>query len=113
MIAPASAQLRKGVAEYCILGSLSHEPMYGWQLADSLAKPGIIASIGTLYPILSRLRERGLIAAFEKDSGVGPVRKYYRLTDAGEQELESFREQWAPFVRTVTEIVGGVEHGHN
>lgn len=107
MIVPIGAQLRKGVAEYCILGFLSREPMYGWQLADALAKPGVIASIGTLYPILSRLRGRGLISAFEKESGAGPVRKYYRPTEAGQRELASFREQWEPFVRAVTEIVGG------
>jgi len=108
MIVPVGAQLRKGVAEYCILGSLSREPMYGWQLAEALAQPGLIASIGTLYPILSRLRERGLITAFEQDTGPGPVRKYYRLTDAGERELNGFREQWMPFVTAVTEMVGEV-----
>ena len=73
----------------------------------SPAKPGVVASIGTLYPSLSRLRERGLISAFQKESGPGPVRKYYRLTGAGQRELASFREQWGPFVQAVTEIVGG------
>ena len=113
MIPDVSAQLRKGVAEYCILGSLSREPMYGWQLAAALAKPGVIASIGTLYPILTRLRERGLIVAFEQESGAGPVRKYYRLTPTGDRELESFRQQWAPFVRAVTDIVEGVGDAEN
>ncbi|MEJ1155426.1 PadR family transcriptional regulator [Microbacterium marmarense] len=111
MIAPVGAQLRKGVAEYCILGSLSREPMYGWQLADALKRPGLIASIGTLYPILSRLRKRGLITAFEKESGTGPVRKYYQLTPAGEHELKAFREQWGPFVEAVTEMVGANSDG--
>ena len=87
--------------------------MYGWQLAETLAEPGVIASIGTLYPILSRLRERGLISAFEQESGTGPVRKYYSLTDAGERELENFRQQWTPFVRAVTEMVGGFGDGQN
>ncbi|QEV99707.1 PadR family transcriptional regulator [Microbacterium caowuchunii] len=108
MVVPVGAQLRKGVAEYCILGLLAREQMYGWQLSEALSKPGLIASIGTLYPILSRLRERGLIASFEQDTGSGPVRKYYRLTGQGESELERFREQWGPFVAAVTEIVGEV-----
>ncbi|WP_127477016.1 PadR family transcriptional regulator [Microbacterium sulfonylureivorans] len=108
MIASAGAQLRKGVAEYCILGLLAREPMYGWQLSEALARPGLIASIGTLYPILSRLRERGFITAFEQESGAGPVRKYYRLTGQGELELQGFRQQWGPFVAAVTEIVEGV-----
>lgn len=113
MTADVSAQLRKGVVEYCILGSLSREPMYGWQLAELLSGPGVIAGIGTLYPILSRLREAGLITAFESNSGVGPVRKYYRLTDAGAQQLAVFRDQWPIFVQTVSDLVGGndgVEH---
>lgn len=109
MIVPLGAQLRRGVAEYCILGALSREAMYGWQLADTLAKPGLIASIGTLYPILARLRERGLITAFEQDTGAGPVRKYYRLTRAGENELEGFRQQWKPFAQAVTVMVEGAD----
>ncbi|QYF74010.1 PadR family transcriptional regulator [Cryobacterium sp. PAMC25264] len=113
MIAEIGSQLRKGVVEYCILGSLSREPMYGWQLAESLSAPGVIAGIGTLYPVLTRLREGGFITAFEKSSGVGPVRKYYRLTPAGIQKLAAFREQWPSFVTTVSNFVGeekSVEH---
>lgn len=113
MTPDVGAQLRKGVVEYCILGSLRREPMYGWQLAERLTEPGVIAGIGTLYPILSRLRARGLIAAFEVDSGAGPVRKYYRLTPAGIEELATFHSQWPMFVATVTDLIGeddGVEH---
>lgn len=113
MTAEISAQLRKGVVEYCILGLLAREPMYGWQLAEELSTPGVIAGIGTLYPVLTRLREGGLITAFEKDSGVGPVRKYYRLTPIGTQRLEVFREQWPDFISTVSALIGkddDVEH---
>ena len=46
--------MRKGVVEYCVLGLLAREPMYGWQLADALTASGLIASIGTLYPLLAR-----------------------------------------------------------
>lgn len=113
MTADIGAQLRKGVVEYCILGSLSREPMYGWQLAETLSSAGVIASIGTLYPILGRLREAGLITAFESSSGVGPVRKYYQLTNAGIERLAAFRKQWPAFVEAVSNLVGGknvVEH---
>ena len=106
MTAEVGAQLRKGVVEPCILGLLAREPMYGWQLSEALTAAGLIASIGTLYPILGRLRERGVIAVFEQPSGTGPVRKYYRLTDAGAAQLERFRAQWAPFARVVTGLVG-------
>lgn len=109
MILDVGAQLRKGVIEYCILGALAHEPMYGWQLARELTGPGLIASIGTLYPVLGRLRERGLIAAFLQDAQAGPVRKYYRVTEEGRRELVEFRRQWAPFTRAVEELIGEVE----
>lgn len=113
MTADISSQLRKGVIEYCILGALSREAMYGWQLAEALSGPGVIAGIGTLYPVLTRLREAGLITAFESTSGVGPIRKYYQLTEAGMGRLRAFREQWPVFVGTVSNFVGGnngVEH---
>lgn len=102
-----SAQLRKGVAEYCILGLLSREPMYGWQLSETLVRSGLIASIGTLYPVLSRLRERGLVTSFEEATGAGPVRKYYRLTAAGEDLLADFRDQWPAFSLTVGALIRG------
>lgn len=104
-------QLRKGVIEYCILGVLSHEAMYGWQLSETLIERGMIASIGTLYPVLARLRAQGLVTTYDEASGVGPVRKYYRLTDLGTQQLDSFRQQWGPFTRTVDELVRGAGNG--
>lgn len=106
MAADIGAQMRKGVVEYCVLGLLSREPMYGWQLADALTGAGLIASIGTLYPLLGRLRDNGWVTTFDQPSETGPVRKYYRLTDAGTAQLAQFRAHWAPFTRVVTGIVG-------
>lgn len=107
------AQLRKGVVEYCVLGLLSRESMYGWQLSERLTEHGMIASIGTLYPLLTRLRERGLIVSFEEASGSGPVRRYYRLTPAGTSQLDLFRQQWRPFTETVDDLVGSKEIPHD
>lgn len=106
MVVDVGAQLRKGVVEYCVLGLLAREPMYGWQLAETLTGRGLIASIGSLYPMLTRLRTQGLVSSFDRDSAAGPVRKYYRPTDAGTAELDAFRAQWAPFSRTVDELIG-------
>ena len=100
------AQLRKGVIEHCILGLLAREPMYGWQLSEALTDAGLIASIGTLYPLLGRLRDNGWVLTFEQPSESGPVRKYYRLTDAGADQLDRFRLQWMPFSRAVTGFIG-------
>lgn len=106
MIPDIGAQLRKGVVEFCVLGFLDREPMYGWQLSERLTAHGMIASIGTLYPVLARLREKGLVTSFEEASASGPVRRYYRLTEAGQSQLATFRRQWGPFAATVADIVG-------
>lgn len=109
MTADVGAQLRKGVVEYCVLGLLAREPMYGWQLSETLTAHGMIASIGTLYPVLGRLRAKGLVSSFDEASDAGPVRKYYRLTGAGTRQLEVFRQQWQPFTDTVSNLVGGTD----
>lgn len=106
MTADVGAQLRKGVVEFCVLGLLQREPMYGWQLSELLIRHGMIASIGTLYPILSRLRARGLVTTYDEASDAGPVRKYYRLTEAGVNQLDLFRQQWGPFAHAVHDLVG-------
>lgn len=99
-------QLRKGVIEPCILGLLSKEPLYGWRLAEELTANGLIASIGTLYPVLTRMRSKGLIEVFTEAGQPGPVRKYYRLTKHGAQELKRFNAQWPTFVDAVSSLTG-------
>lgn len=106
MTADVGTQLRKGVVEYCVLGLLEREVMYGWQLSERLIASDMIASIGTLYPMLARLRVQGLVTAFDEASTAGPVRKYYRLTAEGTAQLASFRHQWGPFSTSVLQLVG-------
>ena len=106
MTADVGTQLRKGVGEYCVLGLLAREPMYGWQLSERLVDARMIASIGTLYPMLSRLRTQGLVTSYDEASASGPVRKYYQLTTLGSTQLEAFRLQWEPFAATVLQLVG-------
>ena len=105
MTVDVGTQLRKGVVESCVLALLEREPMYGWQLAETLTSNGMIASIGTLYPMLSRLRAAGLVTTYNEASAAGPVRKYYELSAAGREQLEAFRAQWSTFVVTVDELV--------
>ena len=111
MTSDVGAQLRKGVVEYCILGLLEREPMYGWTLSEALVSRKMIASIGTLYPVLTRLRAQGLVTTYDELSESGRARKYYRLTEDGTLQLKSFRQQWEPFTTTVQELVGkGIPH---
>lgn len=105
MASDVGTQLRKGVVEYCVLGLLQHEPTYGWKISEHLVSLGLIGSIGTLYPLLGRLRDQGLIIAQADESDSARPRKYYSLTPAGRDQLGQFRTQWRPFSDAVSSII--------
>lgn len=108
----AGAQLRKGVVEFAILALLETEPMYGWQLSQQLIdRGGFIASIGTLYPVLSRLRGKGWVSTYDEASESGPSRRYYRLTAEGTARLGDFRSQWSIFSAALNTLVGSPPPG--
>jgi PadR family transcriptional regulator PadR len=100
------AQVRRGVAEQCVLALLTTGEMYGFELARELAARGrIIAGEGTLYPLLARLRRNGLVETSWQESNAGPPRRYYHLTSDGELALASFKRQWQGFRDAVDEIL--------
>jgi PadR family transcriptional regulator PadR len=106
------AQVRRGVAEHCVLALLTKGERYGFELARELGARGqIIASEGTLYPLLARLRRNGLVETSWRESNAGPPRRYYHLTRDGELALASFTKQWRVFRDAVDEILseGGQE----
>lgn len=79
-----TVQMRKGVLDLCILKALAGGEWYGYALVKALvAIPGIGVAEGSIYPLLSRLKKQGLVTTRLEESGEGPARKYYRLTDAG------------------------------
>lgn len=83
-----TVQVRKGVLELCILNALSERERYGYELVKSLVDiPGLGVTEGTLYPLLSRLRVQGFIAARLEESSEGPARKYYSLTREGRKTM--------------------------
>lgn len=89
-----ATQLRRGVAEACVLSLLRGQERYGFDLARELTDSGLVASEGTIYPLLSRLREQGLVDSTWRESTEGPPRRYYRLTEDGELALVAFVDQW-------------------
>ncbi len=94
--------------EHCVLAALSRGERYGFDLARELANAGrLIASEGTIYPLLARLRRNGLVDTTWRESPEGPPRRYYRLTDAGEVALASFVAHWKQFSAAVEEILRG------
>ena len=94
------------MAEHCVLALLTKGERYGFELARELGARGqIIASEGTLYPLLARLRRNGLVETLWWESNAGPPRRYYHLTRDGELALASFKKQWRVFRDAVGEIL--------
>jgi PadR family transcriptional regulator PadR len=92
------AQLRRGSIQYCVLALLRDGDRYGFELTRQLAgADGLVTSEGTVYPLLARLRQEGLVETTWQESSQGPPRRYYRLTEDGQQALEAFTAQWARF----------------
>jgi len=91
------AQLRRGVLEHCVLALLSGEERYGYDLVAELSQAGLVASEGTVYPLLSRLRRDDLVATTWRESSTGPPRRYYALTPAGRRALVELGGAWAEF----------------
>ena len=102
-----ATNLRKGVLEFCVLGLLADAERYGLELAGELQTRGLIAGEGSLYPLLSRMRESDLVTTRTASAGGGRPRKYYTITDAGRAQLEAFTEVWHALGAEVDSILGG------
>jgi len=95
-------QVRKGLVELCILNVISQHEMYGYDIVRKLTEGGsITATVGTVYPLLSRLRREGLIEATLKESDQGPARKYYKISPYGISTLRKMNSLWDEVVRSV------------
>lgn len=88
------AQMRKGILEYCILTVLSKREAYPSDIIEELKKARLIVVEGTLYPLLTRLKNAGLLNYNWVESSSGPPRKYYTLTEEGKQFLTELKNTW-------------------
>jgi PadR family transcriptional regulator PadR len=98
------AQMRKGVLEYCILLILSKRPSYASDIIEEMKSARMIVVEGTLYPLLTRLKNAGLLGYRWEESSQGPPRKYYELTENGSQFLSELEGSWQELVGAVDEI---------
>ena len=100
------AQMRRGSIEYCVLALLEFRDRYGLEITKVLSEAdGLVTSEGTVYPLLTRLRNDGLVDTYWEESTEGPPRRYYHLTKKGHQALAPFREQWTRFRDSVDDIL--------
>jgi PadR family transcriptional regulator, regulatory protein PadR len=90
-----TTQLRKGLLELAILNSLGAGPLYGYDIVRRLGDvDSLVINEGTVYPILSRLRNEQYVESYIEESSSGPPRKYYRLTPRGREELRRMNAHW-------------------
>ncbi len=97
----AKSQMRKGMLEYCIMLLLRNKASYAADIIQQLKDAKLIVVEGTLYPLLTRLKNDGLLAYEWQESTLGPPRKYYVLTDAGERVLLELDKAWHELEHTV------------
>lgn len=88
------AQMRKGLLELCVLSIIAEKEAYPSDIIEKLKAAKLIVVEGTLYPLLSRLKNAELLSYSWKESKSGPPRKYYVITEEGENFLESLIETW-------------------
>lgn len=103
------AQMRKGVLEYCILSILRKGDSYVSPMIAELKAAKMIVVEGTLYPLLARQKNQGLLSYRWEESPSGPPRKYYSLTEKGRKALQLMDEAWTEVVKTVDYIKNGIE----
>lgn len=97
-------QMRKGIMEYCVLAILANGDEYAPAIIAEMKKAEMIVVEGTLYPLLTRLKNAGYLTYRWEESLQGPPRKYYTLTDKGRTYLESLDDAWFSLVEQINTI---------
>ncbi|MBE5954807.1 MAG: PadR family transcriptional regulator [Lachnospiraceae bacterium] len=101
-------QLMKGILEGCVLSVIARGETYGYEILTEMERVGFDdLGEGTLYPVLTRLDKNGYISCRKAKSPLGPIRKYYTITEAGIERLESFKTSYSK----ITDITNKVLYG--
>ena len=98
-------QMRKGILEFCILHIISRGEVYASDMLEELTAARIMVVEGTLYPLLTRLKNAGLVEYKWVESTSGPPRKYYTLTQAGRDFLLELQQTWDELVGSTNQII--------
>lgn len=100
----AKAQMRKGLLELCVLSIINPEEMYPSDIIEKLKEAELIVVEGTLYPLLTRLKNAGLLEYTWRESTSGPPRKYYTTTGQGKIFCQELKESWDELVTKINNI---------
>ena len=96
------AQMRKGVLDMCILSLLSSEAMYSSDIIEKFKKSNLVVVEGTLYPLLTRLKNAEFLEYYWIESNSGPPRKYFKITDQGRTFLKGLKDSWTEINEAVS-----------
>ncbi len=107
MVENSKSQMRKGILEYCILAIISRGEVYTSDILEALRQADLLVVEGTLYPLLSRMKNNGLLSYRWQESKDGPPRKYFTLTDEGQQMLAALNQEWDAISKSIKKIIKG------
>jgi PadR family transcriptional regulator PadR len=96
--------MRKGLLEYCILSIINHHEAYASDILDILKEAQLVVVEGTVYPLLTRMKNEGLLSYRWQESTGGPPRKYYALSDAGKQLLAQLNDEWQTICQAINQV---------
>lgn len=102
-------QYKRGVIELCVLSMLYQRDCYGYDVSEYISRYIQIAD-GTVYPILRKLKNGGMVTTYLSEDSGGPPRKYYSLTELGKEEYLSAKAEWLGFVKSVEKILEDENH---
>ena len=101
-----NSQLKRGTLELCVLSIVCESDCYGYELVNKISTCMDITE-GTIYPLMKRLKDNGVIDSYIVESQEGPPRKYYTITDTGRTEKDRLYNEWFEFVDSVSNLLKG------
>lgn len=101
-------QLMKGILEGCVLSVIARGETYGYEILTEMERVGFDdLGEGTLYPVLTRLDKNGYISCRKAKSPLGPIRKYYTITETGRERLEGFKKSYSKITDSTNRVLFG------
>lgn len=104
MVENIKSQMKKGILEYCILSIINRQEVYTSDILEALRQADLLVVEGTLYPLLSRLKNNGLLKYRWQESTDGPPRKYFTLTEEGQEMLTALDGEWSVISKAILKI---------